>query len=52
MKRLNEMDEKELYYYLKRNLSEELFEEIYGDWKPEEIEQLKLFEGSDEKQGF
>jgi len=47
MKRPSEMDEVELYEYLKRVLDEELFNEIYGDWKPEKVEQLSLFEDSE-----
>ena len=45
-----EMSEEEIYYNLKEMLNEEEFEEMYGDWEPPK--QLKLFEGSDESQGF
>lgn len=51
MKRPSEMDEKELYYYLKETLNEKLFEEIYGDWtlEKDKIKQLSLFEDSESK---
>lgn len=52
MKRLSEMNAEELYYALKDTLPKDLFEEVYGDWKPEQVKQLSLFEGSDESQGF
>jgi len=46
----DEMDERELYFALKDLIPEKDFKEIYGDWEPPK--QLKLFEGSDESQGF
>lgn len=52
MKKLDEMNEVELYEYLKKRLPKDLFKEIYGDWKPEKVKQLSLFESSDENQGF
>ena len=52
MKNINEMNEIELYEHLKKCLPNDLFKEVYGDWKPEKVKQLSLFESSDESQGF